>query len=146
MEIRRAQRKDIPRLIFLGEEFAELSKSIHGFKVSREKIIEFTNDVIDSDIHVGLVLIENDEIQGFIIGVIRQIYFSKDVALQEMAWYVRHGVKGLGLLFEFEKIAKQIGCYKIVVGNKPQYFDLERFYLRRGYSLLEQHYVKHIGE
>lgn len=145
MEIRRAKREDIPRLVLLGEEFAYLSQPIHGFSVSRERIIEFTNLVIESNDFVSLVFIDADEIQGFITGVIQKIYFSEDVALQEMAWYVKKGFKGAQMIDAFEAAAREIGCLKVVVGNKPQYFDLQRFYERRGFTLLENHYVKHLG-
>lgn len=140
--IRRGTRADIPRLVLLGEEFATLSQPIHGFNISRERIIEFTNNAIELDCYVTLVFEVDAVIVGFITGIIQRIYFSEDVALQEMAWYVKSGFKGAGMIDEFEALAKQIGCHKVIVGNKPEYYDLQRFYERRGFKLLENQYVK----
>lgn len=143
--VRRAVQKDIPRLIELGEEFANLSQPIHGFSVSRESIIEFTNDAVNIDRFVVYVLEVDDVIQGLIVGVIEKIYFSKDVALQELAWYVKNGFRGIELFYAFTSCAEQIGCQQVIVGNKPQYYDLTRFYQRQGFHLLENQFAKKIG-
>lgn len=143
--IRRAERRDIPQLIELGLEFAFVSQPIHGFSVSREMIIEFTNEVVNQDYAVVFVLEVDGVIQGFIAGRIEKIYFSKDVALQELAWYVKKGFRGIGLLFAFEACGQSIGCQHVIVGNKPQYYDLKRFYERQGYHLLENHYAKKVN-
>lgn len=142
MEIRRAIRADIPELVLLGEEFARVSQPVHGCSVSRERIIECANGIIEYPEFVGLVLIVEGKMQGFIMGCLQRIYFSEDVALQELAWYVRKGFKGMGLLDGFEKIARGLGCHHIIVGNKPAYFDLKNVYERRGYKLLETQYTK----
>ncbi len=143
--IRRAVQRDIPRLIELGEEFALLSQSVHGFEVSRESIIQFTNHVVNEADGVVFVLEVDGVIQGFIAGLVQKIYFSKDIALQEVAWYVKKGFKGLSLLYAFEKCAKDVGCNHLVVGNKPQYCDLKRVYERMGFHLLENQYAKRLG-
>lgn len=139
--VRRAEQKDIPRLVELGEEFALLSQPIHGFHVERERIIIFANEVVNSDAAVVYVLEVDGVIQGFIAGVLENIYFSKDIALQELAWYVKNGFKGIDLFHAFVACGKDIGCQHIVVGNKPQYYDLSKFYLREGFKLLEHQYV-----
>lgn len=143
-EVRRAQQKDIPRLIELGEEFAFLSQPIHGFHVERSCIIEFANDVVNRDSAVVFVLEVDGVIQGFIAGVLERIYFSKDVALQELAWYVKTGFRGIELFFAFERAAKDIGCQHVIVGNKPAYYDLGRFYERQNFKFLEHQYIKHL--
>lgn len=141
-QIRIAERLDVPRLIELGFEFAVLSFPIHKFEVSLLKITEFINDVIDDPNAVVLVLVVEDAIQGFIVGTIQKIYFSENVAMQEMAWYVKPGFKGLSLLKAFENWARMIGCHKLIVGNKPGYYDLSRIYTRCGFTLLENQYTK----
>lgn len=140
--IRRAKRADIPRLIDLGEKFAYLSQPIHGFNVDRTSIIEFTNEAVDSDEALVLVLECDGVVQGFIAGTIHKIYFSKDVALQELAWYAEKGFKGILLFEAFEVMANAIGVDHLIVGNKPQFCDLTNLYKRRGFSLLENHFTK----
>lgn len=140
--IRPAVRKDIPRLVELGEEFAYLSAPVHGFKVDRESIIEFANLVIDNEHTVFLVLEYEERIKGFIVGSIVPIYFSKEVALQEIAWYAEKGSRGMLLLDAFEKLAIAKGIDHLIVGNKPQYLDLSKVYLRRKFTSLESHFKK----
>lgn len=143
--IRRAVQADIPQLVFLGEEFANLSQPIHGFTVDRESIIEFANHTVNHDGCVVFVLEVDGVIQGFIAGVIEKIYFSKDVALQELAWYVKNGFRGIELFFTFVKCADELGCHQVIVGNKPAYYDLKGFYERQGFRLLENQYAKRLN-
>lgn len=144
--IRRAKREDIPRLVELGEEFAILSQPIHGFSVDRLSIIEFANHTINDDSCVVYVLEEDGVVQGFIAGTIQKIYFSKDVALQELAWYVKKGFRGIHLLLAFIGCARDIGCEHVIVGNKPEYYDLDRFYTRHGFKMIENQYAKRLKE
>lgn len=145
MEVRRAQRKDIPRLIQLGGEFALKSQPIHGFNISDIEIIHFVNEIVDHSLGIVLVLEENGIVQGVIAGVIQKIFFSQDIALQELVWYVKEGFRGITLFSAFEQEAKQKGCHHIIVGNKPAYCDLQKFYERQGYRMLENQYVKSLG-
>lgn len=143
--IRLAKRKDIPQLVALGEEFAYMSQPIHGFGISRERIIHFANEVVEVPNALVIVLEEEDIIQGLMVGIITQIFFSEDVALQELVWYVKKGSRGLIMLEAFEKFAIGMGANKVIVGNKPAFYDLSRIYLRRGYTMLENQYHKSVG-
>lgn len=140
-----ATRKDIPQMIALGEEFALLSQPIHGFSVSRERIIEFANNVTETEGCLVIVLEKEKVIVGLMVGIISQIFFSKDVALQELVWYVKKGFRGGVMLEAFEKFAVGMGANKVIVGNKPAYYDLKRFYERRGYTMIENQYAKTLG-
>lgn len=142
--IRRAVVADIPRLVELGFEFATLSQPIHRFNVSRGAIIFSTNQMVQNNDAVVLVLEVDGVIQGVIAGVIQKIFFSEDVALQELVWYVKNGFKGTELLKAFEVIAIGIGCQALIVGNKPAYCDLGKYYERQGFTFLENHYTKRL--
>jgi hypothetical protein len=144
-EMRLAQRKDIPQLVALGEEFALLSQPVHGFSISRERIINFANDVVETQNCLTIVLEEDKVIVGLMVGIISKIFFSEDVALQELVWYVKKGFRGLMMIDAFEKMAVGMGANKVCVGNKPAFYDLQRFYLRRGYTMLENQYIKSVG-
>lgn len=140
--IRLATRLDIASCVTLGIEFANISKPIHRFNVSERRIREFTNEVIENPDCVCIVLEEQGKIEGILVGMKSAIYFSEDVALQELAWYVKKGSKGIGMLDLFEAEAFRIGCNRVIVGNKPAFYDLSRYYERREYTLLENQYCK----
>lgn len=144
-EIRLATRADIPQLVALGEEFALLSQPVHGFSVSRTRIIEFTNEVVEAQGSLVIVLCEGTEVVGVIAGLLSRIFFSEDIAMQELVWYVKKGVRGIVLLEAFEKFALGMGACKVIVGNKPAYCELSNLYLKRGYVLLENQYHKSVG-
>jgi hypothetical protein len=144
-EIRLAQRKDIPQLIVLGEEFALFSQPYHHFSVDRDRIIHFTNEIVEAPGCLVIVLHEGDTVVGVIAGLIQEIFFSKDIAMQELVWYVKKGYGGKLLLDAFEKFAVAMGANKVIVGNKPAYCDLGNFYIRRGYTMLENQYQKDVG-
>ncbi len=143
--VRRAETRDIPRLVELGEEFALLSQPFHKFTISREMIIWSTNQMVQNNDAVVLVLEVDGVVQGVIAGVIQKIFFSEDVALQELVWYVKNGFKGSDLLKAFEVIAIGIGCQALIVGNKPAYCDLGKYYERRGFTFLENQYTKRLA-
>lgn len=140
--IRFAQQKDIPQCIELGYEFAILSQKVHRFSVSKDKIRFFANEVVNDPNCVVIVSENEGKLDGLICGGLTQIFFSEDIALQEMAWYVKKNVRALMMLELFETQGKNLGATRIIVGNKPQYLDLSRIYERRGYTLLENHFVK----
>lgn len=144
MEVRLARRRDIPQVVALGEEFALISQPVHGFSISRARIIEFANNVIETENCLAIVLEEDGVIVGIMAGLITKIFFSEDVALQELVWYVKKGYRGLIMLNVFEKFAGAMGATKIIVGNKPAFYDLTRLYLRRGYTMIENQFAKNV--
>ena len=52
MIVRRAELKDVPRLIELGEKFALDSQKAHGLSISRKKIGEFADLSVTAKIHL----------------------------------------------------------------------------------------------
>jgi len=142
--VRRASRLDIPQIVEMGVAFAEASKVAHQFEVSVENIILFANEVLESSMWVKLVLEQEGVLVGMIGGVLTPIFFSKDIALQELVWYVKNGVNGLPLLRAFENEANVLGATQIVIGDKPGYVDMQKIYSRLGYRLLERQYVKKV--
>jgi len=144
--VRLATRADIPRLIELGEEFAMLSQPYHGFTIDRTRIIEFTNEVVDNEQAVVLVLDnETEGVIGVLAGIITPVFFSTQVILQELVWYVRGKNKGgLEMMRQYEIMAVLKGVDRLVVGCKPKFLELENVYNRLGYELLETQYVKNL--
>lgn len=144
MLIRNVLPQDFEQVVNLGVEFAELSKKIHGFSVSRERIEDFATMIITKPVEcIGLVCEEDNTIQGILAAVLTKPFFSDDLIAQEMVWYVKDGFRGgLLLMLELEKQAKIKGAKTIVMGYKPDYVDMKQIYERRGYRLLELQYIK----
>ena len=142
MIVRRAELKDVPRLIELGEKFALDSQKAHGLSISRKKIGEFADLSVTAKNYLVWVL-EDEVIIGLIVGILTVPFFSDDVVMQEFVWYVENGGRaGLLLLKGMEKMAKAMGAVKLLVGSKPDYVDMSGIYLKMGYRSLENQFVK----
>ena len=142
MIVRRAELKDVPLLIELGERFALDSQKAHGLSISCKKIGEFADLSVTSKDYLVLVL-EDKEIIGLIVGLLTVPFFSDDIIMQEFVWYVENGGRaGLMLLKGMEKMAKAMGAVKLIVGSKPDYVDMSGIYVKMGYRSLENQFVK----
>lgn len=140
--IRFACPADIEEVLALGIEFAEKSKPVHGFEVSAEVIRHTIIAVLGNPDAVFLVSQIAGKIEGVMLGVIANPYFSTDRVLQALSFYVRNGREGLKLLDAFEVEGKAKGATRFVVGCKPAFCDLRKLYERRGYRLLEEQFMK----
>lgn len=97
----------------------------------------------------GMLVLLQDDIPigglGYIIAP--DLHMNRQMAI-ETFWFVLPSQRGGGLLLlaEFEKIAEKSGCSNIAMihlsDSHPE--ALEKLYLRRGYKLVEKHYVKEI--
>ncbi len=133
---------DAEQVIALGIEFAEKSKYIHKMKVNRSRIEEFTMGNILNPKVIALVLELNGVVEGFAWGMITDVYFSEDKVFQEMTLYSRKAKGGLELITALETEAKKSGVDIFIMGSKPGYCDLGNVYRRKGYELMEEHYIK----
>lgn len=140
--IRRAELKDLDAIVDIGLEFAVKSQAIHTFTASPEKIREVAKLAITDSGYVMLVLELGGKVEGVVFGVVLAAFFSTDLVLQELALYSRKATGVIPLLEAFEKEAHDLKVTKIVVGSKPDYCNLGKLYLRRGYRMLEEHYIK----
>ena len=140
--IRKATSLDISAITVLGIEFAVKSNAVRKMTADGMRIRETTRLAIEDANSVMLVLELNGSIEGVVYGVICMPFFSTDLVLQEMALYSRKATGVISLLEAFEKEGKAKGITKIVVGSKPDYCNLGKIYLRRGYTLLEEQYLK----
>jgi len=144
MNIRKAILSDVPRLIELGERFALDSQKAHGLSISRKKIGEFADFSVTAENYLVLVL-EDREVIGMIVGALAYPFFSEDLVMQEYVWYVEGGGRaGLWLLKGMEKMAKAMGASKLIVGSKPDYVDMSGLYTKMGYRALENQFVKEL--
>lgn len=140
--IREIETKDAEQIINLSLEFAKKSQAAHTFSVSQDRIRAATALYIGNPGVVSFCIDEAGDIKGFIFGLVVQVFFSEELIVQELAFFAHPGLGGLGLIAAFEKRVSEMGIKKIVMGSKPAFYDLSAFYLRRGYTLLENQYIK----
>ena len=92
---------------------------------------------------LALCAVDDGVIVGIIAGIASSIIFSKEVAMQEMIWYVQPDKRkcGLKLLREFEQRSKASGLTIVMmVGmSKDPIIDL---YNRLGYVSMQETFIK----
>lgn len=102
--------------------------------------------VIEKLSGTSLVLVHKDEVVGAIGGFITAHVVNKEPVYQEMMWYVapEHRKHGEILLNALELMCRDRGIKQLIVGHmgNSRANVFERFYLARGYKLLECQYLK----
>jgi len=144
MIIRKAVPADLEEIIDIGVEFGFKSSAVHEMLVSPNKIREAARAAIVDPNAVMLVLTGDTGVQGVVFGIVISSFFSDDVLLQELVLYSRKAAGVFSLIDAFEAEAKARGVCKIIMGAKPNYCNLGKRYLRRGYRLLEEHYIREV--
>lgn len=142
MRVRKALHNDVQKIVELGVEFGVKTQSIHRMSVNASKIYDQVLDALSNPNLILFVLEVDDKIEGVIFGAITSAYFSDDLVLQELALYSRKATGGLHLIEAFEQYAHNKGITRIVLGSKPTFCDLGKLYTRRGYDILETHFIK----
>ena len=102
--------------------------------------------MIEDGIAKMFILEENGKMIGG-LGCVKgaDLHFPRTIAV-ETYWYVdqNHSGEGIKLLKHFEDWAKNNNCDAVamvhLVDSYPD--SLERLYIRRGYELVEKHYIK----
>jgi hypothetical protein len=140
--IRKATEKDIEDITAIGLEFGIKSRFVHTMQVDEFKIRGAIQAALVDVNSVLLVSEINGKVEGAIFGMVLQPFFSEEKVLQELALYSRKQTGFLHLLDAFEDAAKDLGVNKIVIGSKPAFCNLRKIYERRGYTLLEEQYLK----
>lgn len=141
MAIRPVCKDDLEALTALGVEFGMASQRVHTMSVNADKIQAI---ILSEDPSIIKLALDENGVQGFILGVILSTYFSDDLVLQQLGFFVRPGMGfgGLRLLRAFEAEARARKVTKVVVGCKPGFSDIEGVYRRMGYQLLETQFIK----
>lgn len=145
--IRMARENDLPDLLRFAREFHR-SSPYRGMKFSLEK----TKSGMESIIRGGglnaviLVATKDDKPVGMVIAVCGGSEFSEDRVATELAWYVepehRNGKRALLLFESYEEWAKRVGCRFVHGAYLTSSPDLSGFYNRKGYSKVEESYLK----
>lgn len=151
MITREATRKDIPRLIEMGRKFygqTGFSQSMPFDDASAEITLR---GMMDGDGACVRVAEDGGEVVGVLGGVLNLNPYNLNFRVsEEKFWYVdeqaRNGSAGPRLLLDIERWAKDNGarvhCMAAIRGAYMQ--RLSGIYVKRGYTSLEEHFVKEV--
>lgn len=137
--------EDVDAVAQAAYNFSKESKFV---KVDPNRPRETYWPFIQKGIGAMFLLVKDDVIVGGLGCLKYPDLHSGEIFAVETFWYVlpEHRGKGLLLLNAYEKWAKDNGCVKCamihMIDSMPDV--LERLYFRRGYELIEKHYVKEI--
>ena len=135
-DIRKADKSDLKTCLNMGLDFCQMA----GFKPDYKKIESTMMELIEA----GNLIVHGRPATGMIGGVIYEHYFNKEVVSQELFWWVTpkaRGGAGIKLLKAFEDWSKENGADKVMMISLEKN-DVSRIYLKRGYTALEQTYMR----
>ena len=144
--IKRATIEGLRELMPLIEEFYASSKFLKGFNADHcEKMwINF----ITNNVGIIFLLVEHEKITGFLAALKYPDVNNGELVAMEMAWFVKESQRGRGLLLlrEFEKWAKEEGCKSIIMVYLKDLMPekLQKVYENMNYKPMETHYIKEI--
>lgn len=144
--IRLATEEDVFDILVLAREFSKEAPTTH--KWDRNKTEAFILASIQSPASTILILEEDGEIVGALVGIIHQMYMSQTTLATELGWFVSkdyRGRKGSILLMKtFEEWAKSNGADYVVMGDISNINVLEKLYTKFGYKRSETVYMKEV--
>lgn len=143
--IREASPDDLPKLVKLASQFYSVSTHLEDF--SLDSFCENWSKLITGP---GVIFLSTDgtEITGALGGVAYPDINSGTQQAVEFFWWVDPEYRGHGvrLYKAFEEWAKARGCSVLrmmaLSDSKPE--QLFKFYSRKGFKLVEFHYVKNL--
>lgn len=144
--IRKITAQDKNAVLRLAEMFFKERIEKDGLTFSLEAASENFDQFIYNPAIVALCIEVEGEIVGMIAGVFSRMFFAKELALQELVWYVepRKRKYGIRLLKEFERIAVGLGANLVMMVGLTGDSSLD-FYRKMGYTSIQEHFIKRIG-
>jgi len=144
--VRKASIEDTFDILILAKEFSKEAPETH--KWNKQKTENFIVSAIENTNATILVLEQDDDIVGAIVGLLNEMYMSQTLVATELAWFVSkeyRGKKGsLMLIKEFENWAKNNGANYTCMGDIEGIASLQNLYLRKGYKKCETTYMKEV--
>lgn len=145
MLIRDIKSTDKEQIVSLAEMFFKERIEREGVTFSRNVAETYFDVIMRLPKAVTLCAEQDGEIIGMIAGTFSEIIFAKELALQELVWYVKSDKRfcGIRLLKTFEERAKELGAdYIIMVGMSGD--DVLKFYPRFDYEELQRQFIKRV--
>lgn len=144
--IRKVRYEDKDEYIKLIRLFVEERMAVFGIRFDEVNSEAQFDMFFKMDTVSALVMEENGELIGTIVGVFGPLMFCEGVVAQEMVWYVKpehRGLNGLRLIREFENVAKFIGCSAIIMIGMDK-DPANNFYIKDGYVPLQNNFYKRL--
>lgn len=95
---------------------------------------------------IVIILAEDDEPFGMIIGACSSLPFSGDKVASELAWWVDEGKRGskdsLMLFKAYQDWARRVGSKITQMAMLDDVTNLNKFYLKQGFVPAERSYIK----
>ena len=144
IKIREGTQEDFDDAEQLILSFVEEFLCYYGFRFSFNKAQIMMSACVEN----SLVLEMNNKLVGVIAGMPMPNMVDDTMIMSETVWYVlpEYRKYGLRLYFAFEKMVRSKGYNKLLmihIGNSGAQI-LERFYIKHGFKLLEQHFIKEL--
>jgi GNAT superfamily N-acetyltransferase len=130
-------------------EFMKQFEKVTQFvKVDIDHATTIYENMIESGAAKVMVIEKNGELIGSLGFIQHPDLHSGELMLVETFWFVDPAHRGCGLLLldAYENYGKVAGVDKIAMIHLADSYPerLEQLYLKRGYKLVEKHYVKDI--
>lgn len=141
--IRNATMEDLPQILLLGEEFYNSTIHAELSKYCPETTEKTLIHLIEQDAGI-LVVLDDGEVRGMAGALLYPAYMTGELTGQELFWWCSKKGKGLRLLDEIEKQAKEKGAKTFTMLSMDNLTPerLDKIYLGKGYNRSEHTYVK----
>jgi len=143
--IRIIESSEMRRVTEFMKQFELASKFV---TVNIDHATKTYESMIDQGIAVVMVIEDDGELAGSLGFIVSQDLHSGEKIMVETFWFTDPLKRGCGLrlLDAYEKYADEYSMDKIAMVHMMDSYpeSLERLYVRRGYQLIEKHYVKEL--
>ncbi len=137
---------DISEIRKVAEFMTRFEQATEYVKVNVDHTTKAYENLMSSGASIFFVLEDDGEMIGGLGAIKYPDLHSGELTAVETFWFVdpQHRGKGLMLLDAFEKWARRQGCKKAAMIHLSDSYPevLERLYKRRGYKLVEKHFVR----
>jgi len=151
MKLKLATWEDEESFLLMSEAFYEESPFSPSISFDRDKVKELLRLAIESQHTQVLILLLQEDLNtvGLLIGYTSETPFSYDKVAAELAWYIKPSYRGsrdaLQLVDAYEAWATKVGCKHVSMSLLPTLTDVSSLYERKGYKKTEISYLKEIN-
>lgn len=144
-----ATKEDVADIVLMAQRF-HASSNQEDQPFDEHKVYSFIDALLSSGGTRSIIILAcNDEMPfGFIVGVINENLFNRDLVATELAWWVepefRKTPDSIKLVEAYEYWASMMGARQshLTVTTSANHDVLCRFYKNRGYTHKETSFIK----
>lgn len=144
--IRKAHISDRYQVLKMCELFWEESR--YNLPIDIKLVGQLYDEIIKDENVLFLVSEKNEVLTGMLIGCLSRTLFSPKPIAMELAWFVKDEFRGksdaVKLMKAYEVWAKSMNCHSVCMADLSSTNDLQGFYEKMGYTLVEKSYIKEL--